>query len=95
MSVSNVHHFGGAHKQVFLPGTLNFGDFTILSTKAYEFIDRRLIEDYNLYEHTSRKNYDPEGYIHQSRKKQNLGDYFHEHIEAQDIFRNKECEEAM
>lgn len=74
---------------------MHFGDFTIVSTKANEVIDRRLIEDYNLYEHTSKKHYDSEGYIHQSRKKHDLGDYFHEHIEALDIFRNKESEEAM
>lgn len=55
MNVSNAQHFGGTHKQVFLLETLHFGDFTIVSTKAYEIIDRRLIEDYNLYEHTSQK----------------------------------------
>lgn len=53
MSVSNSQYFGGTHKQVFLPSTLHFGDFTIVSTKVYEVIDRRLIEDYNLYKHTS------------------------------------------
>lgn len=64
MSVSNATHFGGAYKQLFLPGTVYFGDFTIVSKKPYEIIDKRLIEDYNLYEHTGRKNYDPKGYIH-------------------------------
>lgn len=53
MSVSNAQHFGGAHNFFFLPRTLHFGDFTIVSAKAYEIIDERLIEDYNLYEHTS------------------------------------------
>lgn len=95
LSVLNAKHFGGAHKQAFLLRTLHFGDFTIVSIKAYEVIDRKLIEDYNLQEHTSRKNYDSKGYIHQGRKKKNLGDYLHEHIEALDIFRNKESEEAM
>lgn len=64
MSVSNAQHFGGARKQVFLPRTLHFSDFTIVSTKAYDIIDKILIQYYNLYEHTGQKNYDPKGYIH-------------------------------
>lgn len=68
LSVSNAHHFGDAHKETFLPGTLEFGDFRIVSTRAYEAIDRNLVDEYNLLLHTPRKNYDPEGYIHMCRK---------------------------
>lgn len=92
--VSNSKHFAAMRKQAFLPGTLSFGDFTIVSTKAYEIIDKKLIEEYNLFEHYARKNYDPEGYIHSCKKRQNLGGYLHVSIEAEDIFRNMEDAEA-
>lgn len=83
------------HKKTFLPGTLSFGDFTIVSTKAYEAIDRKLIEEYNLFKYAARVNYDPEGYIHNCKKSQNLGDYIHVYLEAEDMFRNIEEEEAQ
>lgn len=65
-----------------------------MSIKAYEIIDRKLIEEYNLFEHYARKNYDPEGYIHSCKKRKNLGGYLHVSIEAKDIFRNMEDAEA-
>lgn len=65
-----------------------------MSTKAYEIIDKKLIEEYNLFEHYARKNYDLEGYIHSCKKRQNLGDYLQVSIEAQDIFWNMEDAEA-
>lgn len=49
LSVSNAKHFKGAHKQAFLPGTLQFLDFIIVSTRAYEVIDRKLVDEYNLF----------------------------------------------
>lgn len=68
LSLSNAKHFVDMRKQAFLPGTLIFGDFTIVSTKDYEIIDKKLIEEYNLYEHYARKNYNPEGYIQSCKK---------------------------
>lgn len=68
LSMSNAKHLGGAHKQVFMPSTLHFRDFTIVSTKAYEMIEKKLVEEYNLYGHKAQKNYDSEGYIHHCRK---------------------------
>lgn len=90
-----MKHFADLHKQSFLPSTLSFGDFTIVSAKAYQIIDRKLIEEYNLFEHYSRKNYDLEGYICSCKKKQNLGDYPHIGLEAEDVFRNMEEVEAQ
>lgn len=95
LSVSNAKNFGGMHKQTFLLVTLSFGDFTIVSTKAYEAIDRKLIEEYNLFKYATRVNYDPGGYIHNCNKSQNLGDYIHVYLEAEDMFRNMEEEEAQ
>lgn len=94
LSVSNAKHFADMHKKAFLPKTLSFGDFTIVSTKSYEIIDKKSIEEYNLYEHYARKNYDPEGYIQSCKKSQNLGGYLHVSIKAKDIFRNMEDAEA-
>lgn len=94
LSVSNAKHFADMRKQAFLPRTLSCGDFTIVSTKSYEIIDKKLIEEYNLYEHYARKNYDPEGYIQSCKKTHNLGGYLHVSIEAEDIFRNMEDAEA-
>lgn len=95
MSVSNAKHFGDLRKQTFLPGTLSFGDFTIVSIKAYDVIDKKLMEEFNLFKHFARKNYDPEGHIHCCKKRQNLGDYLHVSLEAEDIFRNMEDAEAQ
>lgn len=75
--------------------TLSFGDFTILSTKAYEIIDRKLMEEYNLFDYYARNNYDPKGYIHSSKKRKNLGDYLHSSLQEEDIFRNMEDIEAQ
>lgn len=94
LSMSNVKHLSGAHKQIFMLGTLHFRVFTIVFTKAYETIEKKLVEEYNLYGHQAWKNYDPEGYIHHCRKTQNLGEYLHIPMEAKDLFRNKERDEA-
>lgn len=94
LSMSNAKHLGGAHKQTFMSDTLYFRDFTIVSTKAYEMIEKKLVEEYNLYGHQAQKNYDPKGCIHYCRKSQNLGEYLHIPIEAEDLFRNKEQNEA-
>ncbi|XP_059078018.1 uncharacterized protein LOC131876596 [Cryptomeria japonica] len=61
--------------------------------RAYEVIDRKLVDVYNLFQDTSRTHYDPEGYIHTSRKRQELGDYFHQEDEFEDMYKNKEVEE--
>lgn len=95
LSVSNAKHFGGAHKQAFLPSTLHFQDLKVVSTKAYEVIERKLVDEYNLFQHISRMHYDPEGYIHASRKRQELGNYFHQEDESNDMCRNKEVEELV
>lgn len=95
LSVSNAKHFTDLCKQAFLPGTLSFHDFTIVSTKYYDIIDRKLMEEYNLFEHYARKNYDPEGYIHSCKEKKNLGDYLHSSLEAEDMFRNMEDAETQ
>lgn len=84
---------GDAHKQTFLPGTLEFGDFRIVSTRAYEAIDRKLVDEYNLLLHTPRKNHDPEGYIHMCRKGQALKGYLHCTDDMEDLCKNKEVEE--
>ncbi|XP_059071745.1 uncharacterized protein LOC131869783 [Cryptomeria japonica] len=49
-----------------------------LEDEAYEAIDRKLVDEYNLFQHVSRAHYDPKGYIHSNRKRQELGDYFHQ-----------------
>lgn len=94
LSVSNANNFGDLRKQAFLSGTLSFGDFTIISTKANDVIDKKLMEEFNLFKHFARKNYNPEGYIQCCKKRQNLGDYLHASLEAEDIFRNIEDAEA-
>lgn len=94
ISMSNAKHLGGTHKKVFMLGTLHFGDFTIVSTKAYKMIEKKLVEEYNLYGHQARKNYDPEGYINHCWKSQNLGEYLHIPMDDEDLFRNKEWDEA-
>lgn len=93
LRVSNAKHFKGAHKQAFLPGTLHFLDFKIISIRAYETIDKKLVHEYNLFQHTSRMHYDLECYIHTRRKRQELGDYFHQEDEFEDMCKNKEVEE--
>lgn len=92
--MSNAKHLIGAHKQVFMPGTLHFRDFTIVSNEAYEMIEKKLVEEYNLYGHQVQKNCDLEGYINHCRKIQNLGEYLHIPMEAEDLFRNKEWGEV-
>lgn len=95
LSVSNAKNFGDLRKQDFLPSTLNFGDFTIVSTKAYDVINNKLMEEFNLFKHFARNNYDPKGYIHCCKKRKNLGDYLHVSLEEEDIFRNMKDAKAQ
>lgn len=94
LSISNAKHLGGAHKKVFLPSTLHFQDFKSVFTKSYEAIDRKLVDEYNLFQHVSRMHYDPEGHIHARRKRQELGDYLHQGDEFEDMCINREVEEV-
>lgn len=68
-SVMNLSAFG---KKAFMPSTLCFKDFTILSKEGYDLILNKLLH-FNLKRAPPRKGFDQEGYIDFARKKGELG----------------------
>lgn len=86
-------NLGAFGKQTFMPSTLCFGDFTVLSKEGYDLILDKFLH-FNLKRAPPRKGFDPKGYIDFSRKKVNLGGYDHIPYPYDDTIRNMEEKEV-